>query len=192
MTEKVKSDLEDKKTMEAKENSNNDKKTTSGKSGSAKKSSTNYKSKYEASKKHLKEVEDKYLRLSAEFDNYRKRTLKEKADLTKTANENILSNILPVIDDFERGIQHIGEAKDLNAVKEGINLIYSKFIEFLKQNGVKEIEAKNKEFDTEVHEALTKIPAPNEDLKGKIVEVVEKGYMLHDKIIRYPKVVIGE
>jgi molecular chaperone GrpE len=155
-------------------------------------SKDNYKKKYETAKKQLKESHDKHLRLSAEFDNYRKRTLKEKSDLTKTANENILINILPVIDDFERGLQHIDEAKDINAVKEGMQLIYSKFIEFLKQNNVKEVHAMNAEFDTEKHDAVTKIPAPSKDMKGKVVDVIEKGYMLHDKIIRYPKVVVGE
>ncbi len=138
------------------------------------------------------EWHDKYLRLSAEFDNYRKRTMKEKSELTKIANENLLSNILPVIDDFERGLSTMDNAASIEGVKEGILLIYNKFREFLTQNGVKEIEADHKEFNIDLHEAITKIPAPSEELKGKIVDVIEKGYILNDKVIRYSKVVIGE
>jgi molecular chaperone GrpE len=140
----------------------------------------------------LEELNDRYLRLAAEYDNYRRRTLKEKMDLSKSAGADILVNILPVIDDFERGLDTIDKAKDINAVKEGVQLIYNKFQDFLKQRGVKAIEAKEKEFDTDLHEAITKIPAPTEELKGKVVDVVEKGYYLNEKIIRFSKVVIGE
>lgn len=140
----------------------------------------------------LSEMNDKYLRLAAEYDNYRKRTLKEKMDLTKSAGEDILVNILPVMDDFERGLDSIDKAKDIKAVKEGVQLIYNKFSEFLKQRGIKEIEAKEKDFDTDMHEAITKIPAPTEELKGKVVDVIEKGYYLNEKVIRFSKVVIGE
>ena len=147
----------------------------------------------------LKELEetiiskdDRYLRLQAEFDNYRKRTLKEKMELTKSAGESILLNILPVIDDFERAIQSINEAKEEGAVHDGIQLIHKRFNDFLLQNGVKEIEAKEQDFDTDLHEAITKIPAPTKELKGKIVDVIQKGYMLNDKVIRFAKVVIGE
>ncbi len=138
------------------------------------------------------EMQDKYLRLSAEFDNYRKRTHKEKTDLIKTASEDLLKKIIPVMDDFERGLNAVNTAKDLEAVKQGMNLIYGRFREFLSGQGVKEIEALNQAFDTDFHEAVTKIPAPQEDLKGKVVDVIEKGYTLHDKVIRYPKVVVGE
>ena len=140
----------------------------------------------------LAELNDKYLRLAAEYDNYRRRTLKEKMELSKTAGEDILVNILPVIDDFERGLDTIDKAKDIDAVKEGVQLIYNKFQDFLKQRGVKPIDAKEKEFDTDLHEALTKIPAPTDELKGKVVDVIEKGYYLNDKIIRFSKVVVGE
>ncbi len=143
-------------------------------------------------KEKYEEMNDKYLRLAAEYDNYRKRTLKERMELTKSAGEDILVNILPVIDDFERALGSIDQAKDIHAVKEGIQLIYNKFKEFLKQKGVKEIDAKEKEFDTDLHEAITKIPAPDEKLKGKVVDVIEKGYYLNDKVIRFSKVVIGE
>ncbi|PLX13487.1 MAG: nucleotide exchange factor GrpE [Marinilabiliales bacterium] len=148
--------------------------------------------KEKSDKEKFEEINDKYLRLAAEYDNYRKRTLKERMELTKTAGEDILVNILPVIDDFERALGSIDQATEIDAVKEGVQLIYSKFKEFLKQRGVKEIEAKEKDFDTDLHEAITKIPAPDEKLKGKVVDVVEKGYYLHEKVIRFSKVVIGE
>ncbi len=148
--------------------------------------------KFEMAKENAAEWHDKYIRLSAEFDNYRKRTLKEKADLTKQANGDLLKDILPVIDDFERGHDNLEKATDLEGVKEGINLIYNKFVEFLRQNGIKEIDAREKDFDIDFHEALTKIPAPTEDLKGKVVDVIEKGYLLNEKVIRYAKVVVGE
>ncbi len=139
-----------------------------------------------------KELHDKYLRLSAEFDNYRKRTLKEKMELTKSAGEQLLVNILPVVDDFERGMKSISDAKDIESIKEGIKLIYNKLKEFLNQNGVKEIEASNKEFDIDYHEAITKTPVQDEKLKGKVVDIIEKGYILNDKVIRFSKVVVGE
>lgn len=135
---------------------------------------------------------DKYLRLSAEFDNFRKRTLKEKMDLMKNASESLLVNFLPIIDDVERAMSAIETSENLDTAKEGINLIYNKFKEFTRQNGVVEMEAKGLVLDTDHHEAITKIPAPTDELKGKIVEVVQKGYMLNDKVIRYAKVVIGE
>lgn len=135
---------------------------------------------------------DKYIRLVAEFDNYKRRTLKERAEIIKTAGEDILLNLLPVMDNFERAIKSVETSKDTEAIKEGINLIYTNFKQFLQQRGVKEIESVNQEFNTDVHEALTKIPAPTEELKGKVVDVIEKGYFMHDKVIRFAKVVIGE
>jgi molecular chaperone GrpE len=141
---------------------------------------------------NLASSNDKYLRLSAEFDNFRKRTLKEKMDLMKNASESLLVNFLPVIDDVERAMYAIETSDNLETTKEGIRLIYNKFKEFTRQNGVVEIEAKGLVLDTDQHEAITKIPAPTDELKGKIVEVVQKGYMLNDKVIRYAKVVIGE
>lgn len=149
-------------------------------------------SKLKESNEKMEEMHDKYLRLSAEFDNYRKRTLKEKIDLTRAAGEQIMLNLLPVVDDFERGIKNLNESQEINAVKEGMILIYNKFKNFLNQNGVKEIDAKDKEFDIDLHEAVTKIPAPNKELKGKVIDVIEKGYILNEKVIRFSKVVIGE
>jgi molecular chaperone GrpE len=140
----------------------------------------------------LAAVSDKYLRLSAEFDNFRKRTLKEKMDLMKNASETVMVSFLPVIDDVERALQAIETSGDLETTREGINLIYNKFKDFTRQNGVVEVEAKGLALDTDHHEAITKIPAPSEELKGKIVDVVQKGYMLNDKVIRFAKVVIGE
>lgn len=143
-------------------------------------------------KKMWEELNDKHLRLQAEFDNYRRRTLKEKMELTKSAGEGILVNILPVMDDFERALDHVSKADDVESLKEGFGLIYSKFEDFLKRNSVLEIETKDVEFDTDVHEAITKIPVQEDDMKGKIVDCVQKGYKLNDKVIRFSKVVIGE
>lgn len=147
---------------------------------------------FEEQKKQLADLNDKYVRTCAEYDNYRKRTMKEKMDLTKYASEGVLLNILPVVDNFERAMASIETAKELEPVKEGIYLIHGKFKEFLTQRGLKEIEAKNTEFNSDIHEAVTNIPAPSEELKGKVVDVVEKGYMLYDKVIRFSKVVVGE
>lgn len=140
----------------------------------------------------LAEAQERYLRLSAEFDNYRKRTLKERIDLTKTAGESLLVSLLPVMDDFDRAMNVMEKAEDCKAMKDGIDLIYNKFREFFKQNGVKEIKAINTVFDTDIHEAITKIPAPDKKKKGKVVDVIQKGYYLNDKIMRFSKVVIGE
>lgn len=158
----------------------------------AKKESSTPEDKIQEAEEKAKEWHDKYLRLSAEFDNYRKRTLKEKYDLLRTGNESLLNDILPVVDNFERGLDTIDKSEDLTALKEGIHLIYNMFTDFLKQKGIKEIEAKGQAFDIDFHEALTKIPAPTKKLKGKVVDVIEKGYMLNDKVIRYAKVVVGE
>lgn len=138
------------------------------------------------------ELSDRHLRLQAEFDNFRRRTIREKADLIKSGGETVLTGILPIIDDFERAIQSLKDVPEEDPGKKGTLLIYSKFREFLKQNNVKEVEALNKDFNVDLHEALTKIPVPEEELKGKVVDVIQKGYMLNDKVIRYAKVVVGE
>lgn len=140
----------------------------------------------------LAEMQDKYLRLSAEFDNYRRRTLKEKIEITKYAAEDLLLQILPVMDDFERAIRHIEGTENCSGMKEGIDLIFNKFSEFLKQQGIKEIESLKCDFNVDLHDAVTKIKVDDESLKGKIVEVILKGYYLKDKVIRHSKVVIGE
>ncbi len=143
-------------------------------------------------KAQLEEQKDRYLRLSAEFDNYRKRTLKERSDMLKTVNGDTLSGMLPVLDDLERAMQSMEKATDVAAVREGVVLIYNKLQEFLKNKGIVEIDAMNQVFDTDLHEAITKIPAPTEDLKGKVVDVIQKGYKIDTKVIRYAKVVVGE
>ena len=139
----------------------------------------------------IEEQKDKYLRLSAEFDNYRKRTIKEKAELILNGGEKSISSILPVIDDFERAIKTMETAKDVSAVKEGVELIYNKFMAVLAQNGVKVIETKDQPLDTDYHEAIAVIPAPSEEQKGKILDCVQTGYTLNDKVIRHAKVVVG-
>ncbi len=146
----------------------------------------------ETLKQTINELNDKYLRLSAEFDNYRKRTLREKMDLTKTAGEGILTSILPVVDDFERALKHMGESDNVEALREGVVLIYNKFKDYLTQKGVTEIEAINQPFNTDLHEAITKTPAPSPEMKGKILDCMEKGYILNDKVIRFSKVVVCE
>ncbi len=136
-------------------------------------------------------AEDKYLRMAAEFDNYRRRTAKEKLDLVKSAGEDILKGILPVLDDCERAIEQLEKTEASTFEKEGTGLIYNKLKSYLKSCGLEEIEVKGKEFDTDTAEAVAQIPAPEPDLKGKVVDVVQKGYALGGKVIRFAKVVIG-
>lgn len=138
------------------------------------------------------ELNDKNLRLMAEFDNFRKRTLKEKSELIKNAGENIFVNILPLVDDFERAMKAMETTEDIDAVKEGIDLIYTKFMSFLNASGVKAIPTDNEPFDVDKHEAVTLYPAPTEDQKGKIIDCLTKGYTLNEKVIRFAKVVVGE
>lgn len=168
-------------------------KTASGKKQSAKSGKKSDDSaRMKEIKKELQESKDRYLRLSAEFDNFRKRTLKEKMEMRNIAGEEIYVKILPVLDDLDRAMKAIQESTDVEAVKEGMQLIYDKFQAYLNQQGVKEIKTMHAEFDTDLHEAITKIPADNKKLKGKVVDIIEKGYYLNDKVIRYSKVVIGE
>lgn len=138
------------------------------------------------------QLNDTLLRTMAEYDNYRKRTLREKADLIKTGGESVLIGVISVLDDLERGLQAMETAQDIEGVKEGMRLIHTKMSGFMKQNGVTPIETEALPLDTDVHEAIATIPAPNEALKGKIVDCVQKGYYLHDKVIRFAKVVVGE
>lgn len=146
----------------------------------------------EKANEQIEEQKDKYLCLSAEFDNYRKRTMKEKAELILNGGEKSISSILPIVDDFERALKNMETATDVTAVKEGVELIYNKFMSVLGQNGVKVIETKEQPLDTDYHEAIAVIPAPNEALKGKILDCVQTGYILNDKVIRHAKVVVGE
>ncbi len=138
-----------------------------------------------------KEKKD-YLFLMADFDNYRKRAVREKADLIKNASENVLKGLLPIVDDFERGLVAAQGSEDAAAIKEGMELIYNKLIKFLQSNGVKAMESTGADFDPDFHEAIATIPAPSEDLKGKVVDTTQKGYMINDKVLRHAKVAVGE
>ena len=135
---------------------------------------------------------DKYIRLQAEFDNYRKRTLKEKMELVATGGEDVIKSLLGVMDDLERALNAVRTATDVDALRTGVEMIDGKFREVLRSKGVEEIDAMGKEFDVDLHEAIAKIPAPAPEAKGKIVDVVQKGYKLKDKVVRYAKVVVGE
>lgn len=143
-------------------------------------------------KEQLEEQKDKYLRLSAEFDNYRKRTLKEKSELILNGGEKCINSILPIVDDLERALKNMDTVTDVASLKEGVQLIYNKFIAALSQNGVKIIETKDQPLNTDYHEAIAVIPAPEETQKGKVLECVQTGYTLNDKVIRHAKVVVGE
>ncbi|NLH28704.1 MAG: nucleotide exchange factor GrpE [Bacteroidales bacterium] len=138
------------------------------------------------------ELNEKYIRLFADYDNYRKRTLREKADIIKSGGEKVLSDIIPLIDDFERAIAALHKSDDRVALLEGIDLIYNKFLNFLRQHGIKEIEAIGQPFDPEKFEAVGTIPAPEESQEGIVIDLVQKGYTLNDKVIRFPKVIVGE
>jgi molecular chaperone GrpE len=138
-----------------------------------------------------KDANDKYIRLYSEFDNFRRRTAKEKLDLMATANASTIKSILPVVDDMERALQAIAANENAATLKEGIELIYNKLKNTLTQQGLTEMEVLHQVFNADIHEALTQIPAPSDDLKGKIVDVIEKGYYLNDKVIRFAKVVVG-
>ena len=141
--------------------------------------------------KKYNNINDSYLRLMADFDNYRKRTIKEKADLIKNAGERIIINFLPIVDNFERALESMKTAEDVEAVRQGVELIYNQVMAMMKANGVAVIETENAPFDTEYHEAITTIPAPTPELKDKIVDCTTKGYTMNEKVIRHAKVVVG-
>lgn len=138
------------------------------------------------------DVNDRFVRLYAEFENFRKRTNKEKVDLISNASAGVLKDLLPIIDDFERAISNNENVEDITVLKEGFSLIYNKFKGILEQKGLKAMDARGESFDSELHEAIANIPAPSEEFKGKVVDDVEKGYFLHDKVIRFAKVVVGQ
>jgi molecular chaperone GrpE len=161
-------------------------------SNGSKTNTDNSLSEIKAVEEKLAEMQDKYLRLAAEFDNYRRRTLREKMDLSKYGNETLLSKILPLMDDFERALKHIDSTADNKSIRDGIEIIYSKFGEFLKQNSVKEIESFNCDFNVDLHEAVAKVSVEESEKKGKVIDVILKGYYLQDKVLRFAKVVVGE
>ena len=140
----------------------------------------------------LADLNDKYLRQIAEFDNYRKRTIKEKAELIKNGGERTIEAILPVLDDFERALANMAKDESAKEILTGIELIYNKFVSALKQNGLQKIETEGQVFDTDFHEAIAMVPAPSEELKGKVLDCVQTGYILNDKVIRHAKVAVGE
>lgn len=157
-----------------------------------KQASTSKEKTKEELQKELGEMKDKYLRIFAEFDNYRKRTIKEKVDIIKLASKDVINAMLPAIDDFSRAVKLDGEANVEDKIPEGIVHVYNKLMKGLEQQGVRPMESTGADFDAELHEALTKIPAPTPELKGKVIDTIEQGYYLNDKIIRYAKVVVGE
>jgi molecular chaperone GrpE len=136
-------------------------------------------------------LNDKYLRLFAEFDNYKRRTQKERVELLQTAGKDVIVSLLPILDDFDRANKATENAVDVAPIKEGVQLVHTKLKNLLAQKGLKDVESINKPFDTDLHEAITKIPAPTEDMKGKVIDELEKGYTLNDKVIRFAKVVVG-
>lgn len=146
----------------------------------------------ETATKTIEEQKDKYLRLSAEFDNYRKRTMKEKAELIKNGGEKTISAILPILDDMERALQNAAKTEDLDAIRQGIELISQKFHKVLEQEGLQKMEPIGEAFDTDYHEAVALVPAPNEEQKGKVLDCVQTGYKLNDKVIRHAKVVVAQ
>lgn len=178
--------LKDTTSEENTDNNSSEKKSKSKKAKKDKKEQ-----KFDELQEKYNELNDKYLRLYSDFDNFRKRKAKEFADIIKTANKETIIDLLPVLDDFERAVQAM---KDHNADEEsikGTDLIFNKLFNLLKQKGLKPMDSMGKEFDTDWHEAITNIPAPSKDLKGKVVDVIQKGYLLNDTIIRYAKVVVG-
>lgn len=144
------------------------------------------------SEAEVTDLKDRLLRQMAEFDNYRKRTMKEKAEIILNGSAGVVTDILPVIDDLERAIANSAKSEDYNALKEGVELIYNKFMHILEQKGLQKISPKNEPFDTDFHEAIAMIPAPSEDLKGKVLDCAIDGYKLNDKVLRHAKVAVGE
>lgn len=140
----------------------------------------------------LEKEKKEYVFLMAEFDNFRKRTLKDKAEIIKNGAESAMRNILPIIDDFDRALQATATSEDVAALREGVELIYNKFIKYLESNGVKEMTTTGETFDADIHEAVTTFPAPSEEMKGKIIDTVQKGYSINDKVLRHAKVVVGQ
>ena len=164
----------------------------SEKSGEYGEENNNEKSPLEEAQQQIDELKDKYLRSVAEFDNYRKRTLKEKAELILNGSEKAIAAVLPILDDMERAIANGEKTEDLNVLREGMSLIYTKFQKVLESIGVKEIETADADFDTDVHEAIAMVPGMGDDKKGKVLDCVQKGYKLNDKVIRHAKVAVGQ
>lgn len=146
----------------------------------------------ETLKSELEKEKKEYMFLMAEFDNFRKRTLKEKSELIKNAGESVFKGLLPIVDDFERALKASESSEDTGSLREGMDLIYKKLKKYMEQNGVKEMDPEDKEFDSDRHDAITAVPVQDESQKGKILDTVEKGYMINDKVLRHAKVVVGQ
>ena len=146
----------------------------------------------DAARAEIEKEKKEYLFLMADFDNYRKRVAREKADLIKNASERVLADLLPIVDDFERGLAASKNSEDAEATRKGMEIIYNKLVKFLESKGVKAMESTGADFNPDFHEAIATIPAPSDDLKGKVVDTTQKGYMLNDKVLRYAKVAVGE
>lgn len=188
---KIKNKVKKNSTEEIQENQDaQEGKVTEKKSSKSKKPSL--KEQLAESEEELANLKDKYLRIFAEFDNYKKRTIKEKMEFMRTASQDVLADILPVLDDFDRAKQVSDDENSDESFPEGVTLVYSKLHGIMKNKGILAMESTGAEFDSELHEAITKIPAPTPELKGKIVDTIQKGYYLNDKIIRHAKVVVGE
>lgn len=153
---------------------------------------TDFQAQLEQARAEIEKEKKEYLFLMADFDNYRKRVTREKADLIKNASEKVLKGLLPIVDDFERGLVSNVNTEDAAAVREGMELIYNKLIKYLEDNGVKAMESTGAAFDPDFHEAIASIPAPSEDMKGKVLDTTQKGYTLNDKVLRHAKVAVGE
>ena len=195
MTEKDKvenSDVEETQTGRDEQAVENDAKDGVSEDNSSKINETDSRDALTELQKKYDTVNDKYLRLYSEFENFRRRTAKEKLELMNSAGSDFAAEILPVVDDFERAIQSNENNDDKEALKEGFKLIHHKLLHLLQNKGVKPMDSINKPFDTEYHEAITNIPAPSEDMKGKVIDVAEKGYFFNDKVLRYAKVVVGQ
>lgn len=177
------------KTPEQKNNENNAEKAENDKNAEKTESEE---TELEKAQKKIEELNDKYLRQIAEFDNYRKRVLKEKADMIKYSGEKVITTLLPVLDDMERAVQNMEKTEDVASVKEGVQLIIDKFMKLLKQEGLSRIETEGKDFDTDYHEAIAMVPGQPEEMKGKIIDCVTPGYMLNDKVIRHAKVAVAK
>lgn len=188
--EESKSKHENKHADDSENNDNNE--NADEKAAKSESSSSSENDALEIEKQKNAELHDKYLRLYSEFENFRRRTIKEKQELIQQGNKELLLHILPVYDDMERALKVSEKAEDKEAVVQGVELIFNKFKNILKHAGIEEIETEGQEFDSELHDAITTIPAPTPELKGKIVDQIQKGYLLKDKVIRHAKVVVGE
>ena len=146
----------------------------------------------DAARAEIEKEKKEYLFLMAEFDNFRKRVMREKADLLKNAGERVISGLLPIVDDFERGLAAAAEAKDAEAVRQGMEMIYQKLVRYLESQGVKAMDSNGTDFDPDLHEAIATVPAPTPEQKGKVLDTTQKGYMLNDKVLRHAKVAVGE